>query len=74
MRSNFSVTLKGYLLPESNYDHRSTTQKFISPKRVIFNADVDTSVQNVTGRSGQFIDELTDKSVSYPQQHQKILV
>ena len=66
MRSNFSVTLKGYLLPESNYDHRSTTQKFISPKRVIFNADVDTSVQNVTGRSGQFIDELTDKSVSIP--------
>ena len=51
VRSNFSVTLKGYLLPESNYDHRSTTQKFISPKRVIFNADVDTSVQNVTGRS-----------------------
>ena len=66
VRSNFSVTLKGYLLPESNYDHRSTTQKFISPKRVIFNADVDTSVQNVTGRSGQFIDELTDKSVSIP--------
>ena len=66
VRSNFSVTLKGYLLPESNFDHRSTTQKFISPKRVIFNADVDTSVQNVTGRSGQFIDELTDKSVSIP--------
>ena len=31
-----------------------------------FHMDLAASVQNVTGRSGQFIDELTDKSVSIP--------
>ena len=66
VRSNFTVTLKGYLLPKANFDHRSTTQKFISPKRVIFNADVDTTVTNVTGKAGQFIEELTDSNVSLP--------
>ena len=66
VRSNFTVTLKGYLLPKANFDHRSTTQKFISPKRVIFNADVDTTVTNVTGRAGQFIEELTDSNGSLP--------
>ena len=66
VRSNFTVTLKGYLLPKANFDHRSTTQKFISPKRVIFNADVDTTVTNVTGRAGQFIEELKDSNVSLP--------
>ena len=66
VRSNFTVTLKGYLLPKANFDHRSTTQKFISPKRVIFNADVDTTVTNVTGRAGQFIEELTASNVSLP--------
>ena len=66
VRSNFTVTLKGYLLPKANFDHRSTTQKFISRKRVIFNADVDTTVTNVTGRAGQFIEELTDSNVSLP--------
>ena len=66
VRSNFSVTLKGYLLPKANFDHRSTTQKYISPKRVVFNADVDTTVNNVTGRAGQFIENVTDTNVSLP--------
>ena len=66
VRSNFNVTLNGYLLPKANFDHRSTTQKYISPKRVIFNADVDTTVTNVTGRAGQFIENLTDTAVSLP--------
>jgi len=66
VRSNFSVTLKGYLLPKANFDHRSTTQKYISPKRVVFNADVDSTVTNVTGRAGQFIENVTDKNVSLP--------
>ena len=66
VRSNFTVTLKGYLLPKANFDHRSTTQKYISPKRVVFNADVDTTVNNVTGRAGQFVQNLTDTSVSIP--------
>ena len=66
VRSNFNVTLNGYLLPKANFDHRSTTQKYISPKRVIFNADVDTTVTNVTGRAGQFIENLTDTAVGLP--------
>ena len=66
VRSNFNVTLNGYLLPKANFDHRSTTQKYISPKRVIFNADVDTTVTNVTGRAGQFVENLTDTAVSLP--------
>ena len=28
VRTNFSVTLRGYLLPKGNFDHRSTTQSF----------------------------------------------
>ena len=58
VRSNFSVTLKGYLLPKANFDHRSTTQKYLSPKRVTFGVDIDSAVTNVTGRAGQFRDEL----------------
>ena len=66
VRSNFSVTLKGYLLPKANFDHRSTTQKYLSPKRVIFSADADSEVNNVTGRAGQFQDGLVDSSTSLP--------
>lgn len=58
VRSTFSVTLRGYLLPKANFDHRSTTQKYLSPKRVTFGVDVDSAVTNVTGRAGQFRDEL----------------
>ena len=60
VRSTFSVTLRGYLLPKANFDHRSTTQKYLSPKRVTFGVDIDSAVTNVTGRTGQFIDELED--------------
>jgi len=66
VRSNFSVTLKGYLLPKANFDHRSTTQKYLSPKKVVFSADADTVVNNVTGRAGQFRDGLVDSSTSAP--------
>ena len=58
VRSTFSVTLRGYLLPKANFDHRSTTQKYLSPKRVTFGVDIDSAVTNVTGRAGQFRDEL----------------
>ena len=64
VRTNFSVTLRGYLLPEGNFDHRSTTQKFLTPKRVIFGAETDVSVQQNTGRTGQFLEGLSDGSVS----------
>ena len=66
VRTNFTVTLKGYLLPEGNFDHRSTTQKYLSPKRVVFSENVDTTVEKNIGLAGQFRDELDSKNVSLP--------
>ena len=66
VRTNFTVTMRGYLLPEGNFDHRSTTQKFLTPKKVIFGAETDTTVTNNTGRAGQFLEGLTDTSTSSP--------
>jgi len=60
VRTNFTVTLRGYLLPKGNFDHRSTTQKFITPKKVIFNAETDSTVTNVVGTSGQFTEDVSD--------------
>jgi len=60
VRTNFTVTLRGYLLPKGNFDHRSTTQKFITPKKVIFNAETDSTVTNVVGTSGQFTEDVAD--------------
>ena len=62
VRTNFSVTLRGYLLPKGNFDHRSTTQKFLTPKKVIFGTEtVDTITKNI-GRSGQFQEELPEET------------
>jgi hypothetical protein len=61
VRTNFSVTLRGYLLPEGNFDHRSTTQKFLTPKKVIFGAEADTIITQTTGRTGTFLDGLADE-------------
>ncbi len=60
VRTNFSVTMRGYLLPEGNFDHRSTTQKFLTPKKVIFGTETDVNINKTVGRSGQFRDELED--------------
>ena len=65
VRTNFTVTLRGYLLPKGNFDHRSTTQKFITPKKVIFGTETDSIINKVTGTSGQFTEEVSD-SVSSP--------
>ena len=64
VRTNFTVTMRGYLLPEGNFDHRSTTQKFITPKRVIFGSETDNTVENNVGRAGQFIENLTSEVTS----------
>jgi hypothetical protein len=60
VRTTFSVTLRGYLLPESNFDHRSTTQKFLTPKKVIFGMETDVKVTKQAGKTGQFLQELSD--------------
>ena len=59
VRTNFSVTLRGYLLPKGNFDHRSTTQKYITPKKLIFGTETTNVINNV-GRSGQFTEGLDD--------------
>jgi|TARA_Y100000996_G_scaffold222784_1_gene175330 hypothetical protein len=61
VRTNFSVTLRGYLLPKGNFDHRSTTQKFITPKKIVFGMETTDVINNV-GRSGQFTEGLDDAS------------
>ena len=65
VRTNFSVTLRGYLLPDGNFDHRSTTQKHITPKKVIIGAETDAVIDKKVGRSGQFTEEVSDQ-VSLP--------
>ena len=60
VRTNFTVTLRGYLLPEGNFEHRATTQKFISPKKVIFGTETDAIVDKATGLPGQFLERLSD--------------
>ena len=64
VRTNFTVTLRGYLLPEGNFDHRSTTQKYITPKKVVFGMDADTAVTKVTGKAGQFLEELSSDATT----------
>ena len=64
VRTNFTVTMRGYLLPEGNFDHRSTTQKFLTPKKVIFGTETDTTINKTVGKSGQFLEGLTDETNS----------
>jgi len=61
VRTNFTVTLRGYLLPAANFDHRSTLQKYLTPKRVVFGMEADAAVTKVAGKAGQFIEGLTDE-------------
>jgi hypothetical protein len=60
VRTNFTVTLRGYLLPKGNFDHRSTTQKFLTPKKLIFGTETDSAINNVVGKAGAFLEGLED--------------
>ena len=60
VRTNFTVTLRGYLLPKGNFDHRSTTQKFVTPQKVIFGAETVDNITKNIGKSGQFQEELPE--------------
>ena len=61
VRTTFTVTLRGYLLPEGNFDHRATTQKYLTPKKVIFGVDLDLEITKVDGITGQFLQDLSDE-------------
>jgi len=60
VRTNFTVTLRGYLLPKGNFDHRSTTQKFVTPQKVIFGTETVDNITKNIGKSGQFQEELPE--------------
>ena len=62
VRTTFTVTLRGYLLPKGNFDHRSTTQKFITPKKVIFGTETVDSITKNIGKSGQFKEALPEET------------
>jgi len=62
VRTNFTVTLRGYLLPKGNFDHRSTTQKFITPKKVIFGMETVDNITKNIGKAGQFEEALPEET------------
>ena len=66
VRTNFTVTMRGYLLPEGNFDHRSTTQKFLTPKKVIIGSEVDTAITKNVGKAGQFLEDLPSAQTQLP--------
>ena len=47
VRTNFSVTLRGYLLPKGNFDHRSTTQNFNTKESNFGTETVDSITKNI---------------------------
>ena len=44
VKTTFGVTLYGYILPEQ-YDNQNTTQKYLTPKKIIIREDVDTQFE-----------------------------
>ena len=66
VRTNFTVTMKGYLLPKGNFEHRATTQKFLTPKKLIIGTETDANITTNTGRAGQFIEDLPSGTIGLP--------
>jgi len=50
IRTNFSVTLKGYLIPEE-FNNVVTTQKHLTPKRILIGDDVSVNLTDLVGDS-----------------------
>jgi len=50
IRTNFSVTLKGYLIPEE-FNSVVTTQKALTPKRILIGDDVSVNLTDLVGDS-----------------------
>lgn len=45
VKSNFSMTVWAYLLPEQTEDYRSTTQKRLTTRQVVITAEIDSKKQ-----------------------------
>ena len=50
IKTNFTVTLRGYLIPEE-FNNVVTTQKHLTPKRILMGDDVSVSLTNLVGSS-----------------------
>ena len=48
IRTNFTVTLKGYLIPEE-FNNVVTTQKSLTPKRILIGDDVSVNLTDLVG-------------------------
>ena len=49
IKTTFSMTLNGYIVPE-HFDNETTTQKFLSPKKIVIRESADTTIVDDTGR------------------------
>ena len=49
VKPTFGVTLYGYILPEQ-YDNETTTQKYLTPKKIVIRESADTTIVDDTGR------------------------
>ncbi len=50
IKTTFGVNLYGYILPET-YNNTTTTQKYLSPKKLIMRENVDTTILDRRGQS-----------------------
>ena len=62
IRTNFSVTLKGYLIPEE-FNNIVTTRKSLTPKRILIGDDVSVNLTKLVGDS-----QTKDVKISVSQQ------
>ena len=51
IRTNFTVTLNGYLIPEE-FNNIVTTQKHLTPKRILIGDDVSVNLTDLVGSRG----------------------
>jgi hypothetical protein len=49
IKNTFSVTLNGYILPQT-FDGKSTTQKYLTPKKIVLRESADTTIVDDKGR------------------------
>ena len=71
-RTNFEITLNGYIIPDTVNRDISYPKKFLSKAQVVFNLETDsveTATLSVTGKKGA-----KRKGVTFPTQAQSVLV
>jgi hypothetical protein len=47
VRSSFNISVNGYLLPETTEDRKSTTQKSLTPRKVVFSTEVINKITDI---------------------------